>query len=67
MKTMLKRKKSGSQRAAIGSVPLANCARNLQRRLPGLGATVAEENAVQSAHLGQAQRKFGCTLMEEEI
>ena len=42
-------------------------ARQLQRSLPRFGAGVAEEDAVQAGDLGEAQRKLGLAVVEEEI
>ena len=39
----------------------------LQRGLPGFGAGVAEEDAVQAADLGEAKGEFGGVLVEEEV
>jgi hypothetical protein len=35
--------------------------------LPGFGATVAEEDAVEAADLGETEGEFGGVLVEEEV
>ena len=39
----------------------------LQRGLPGFGAAVAEEDAIEAGDLGEAQGEFGGVLVIEEV
>ena len=50
----------GAEQAGVG-------AGELERGLPGLGAGVAEEDAVHAADLGQAQGELGGVLVVEEV
>ena len=50
----------GAQASGVG-------AGELERGLPGLGAAVAEEDAIEAADLGQAEGEFGGVLVEEEV
>ena len=50
----------GAQQAGVG-------AGELERSLPGFGAAVAEEDAVEAADLGEAEGEFGGVLVEEEV
>ena len=49
-----------AQQAGIG-------ARQLERALPGFGAGVGEEDAVEAGALGEAQRQFRLALVIEEV
>ena len=50
----------GAKTAGVG-------AGKLEGSLPGFGAAVAEEDAVEAADLGEAKGEFGGVLVEEEV
>ena len=50
----------GAEEAGVG-------AGELERGLPGFGAAVAEEDAVEAADLGEAEGELGGVLVEEEV
>ena len=58
VEAVFEREKAGAELAAFGAVLFRVGAGELERGLPGLGAGVAEEDAVESADLGEAQRKL---------
>ncbi len=52
---------------ALGAEASGVGASEFQRGLPGFGAAVAEEDAVEAAHLSEAQSEVGGVLVEEEV
>ena len=67
MKAVVEGEKTTADRVALALPQPGIGARQFKRSFPRLGSAVAEESAVQSGSLRQAQRQFGLALMEIEI
>ncbi len=67
VEAVLEGKEAGAECAAVGVGRHGMGAGELERGLPGLGAAVAEEDAVEAADLGEAEGKLGGALVEEEV
>ena len=67
MEAVFEGEEAGAECAALGVGGGGEGAGELERGLPGLGAAVAEEDAVEAADLGETEGEFGGALVEEEV
>ncbi len=67
VKALLEGEKLGADVRAFAAQEAGVGARQLERALPGFGAGVGEEGAVEAGALGEAQREFRLALVIEEV
>jgi len=67
VEAVLKGEKARADLAACGAEPASVGAGEFECGLPGFGAAIGEEDAVEAGDLGEAEGELGGAFVEEEV